>query len=61
MERMYNGEALDSKYVQRILIKGKNILSGLETIYDVPLTSMQDDEVQQGSEKKGFVMVSTEG
>jgi len=62
MERMYNGEALDSKYVQHILILGKKALSGLETIYDVPLPSTQDDEVQASRpERKGFVTVSTEG
>lgn len=42
MRNMYNGKALNQKYVQHILIQGKKILSELDTIYDVPMPPIQE-------------------
>ena len=42
MKRMYDGKPLDPKYVRHILIEGKRILSGLDTIYDMPIPPIKE-------------------
>ena len=42
MKRMYDGKPLDPKYVRHILIEGKKILSGLDTIYDMPIPPIKE-------------------
>ena len=42
MKRMYDGKPLDPKYVHHILKEGKKLLSGLDTIYDMPIPPIKE-------------------
>jgi len=51
MKIMYNGKKpLDPKYVRHILKEGKKILSGLDTIYDMPIPPIKGNHEVHSSQ-----------